>query len=180
MTALGDLFSEARNTMAWLATLAHMVASEGQPMSWVTPLGLPVVQPYRKHRSFSVNTLLQHVQLNVNNDDIPVLPVRQKSAFPPNFVHSLDSTHMLMTAIEMDRMCLPFAAVHDSYWAHACNVDTMNATLRRSFVDLYSQPILENLHESLSCRFPHLEFPPVPERGELKVQDVNDSPYFFN
>ena len=28
---------------------------------------------------------------------------KQRSAFPPNFVHSLDSTHMLLTAVEFHR-----------------------------------------------------------------------------
>ena len=28
----------------------------------------------------------------------PILKARQRSAFPPNFVHSIDSTHMLLTA----------------------------------------------------------------------------------
>ena len=31
-------------------------------------------------------------------EDLPVAVQRQKSAFPPNYVHSLDSSHMLMTA----------------------------------------------------------------------------------
>ena len=32
-------------------------------------------------------------------DDQPVMKTRQKSAFPPNFVHSLDSTHMMLAAL---------------------------------------------------------------------------------
>lgn len=35
--------------------------------------------------------------------------------------------------------------VHDSYWTHACNVDQMNRILREKFVELYEQPILENV-----------------------------------
>ena len=34
---------------------------------------------------------------------------RQKSAFPPNFVHSLDSTHMMMTAVACGEAGLLFA-----------------------------------------------------------------------
>lgn len=32
------------------------------------------------------------------NPQLPVDKVRQRSAFPPNYVHSLDSTHMMYTA----------------------------------------------------------------------------------
>lgn len=35
--------------------------------------------------------------------------------------------------------------VHDSFWTHACDVDKLNRILREKFVELYSQPILENV-----------------------------------
>lgn len=31
--------------------------------------------------------------------------VKQASAFPPNFIHSLDATHMMLTALEC-RVCV--------------------------------------------------------------------------
>lgn len=63
----------------------------------MTPLGLPVIQPYRRETGVQVKTLMQNVVLVDCNDKLPVSSSRQRSAFPPNFVHSLDSTHMLMT-----------------------------------------------------------------------------------
>jgi DNA-directed RNA polymerase len=36
---------------------------------------------------------------------------RQKAAFPPNFVHSLDSSHMMMTAIACKEAGLHFAGL---------------------------------------------------------------------
>lgn len=51
--------------------------------------------------SMQVRTLMQTVVLVDCNDKLPVSPQKQRSAFPPNFVHSLDSTHMLLTAIEL-------------------------------------------------------------------------------
>lgn len=44
-------------------------------------------------------TLVQTVILEDQNDKLPVNVARQKSAFAPNFVHSLDSTHMMLTAL---------------------------------------------------------------------------------
>lgn len=32
----------------WLASSARKVSLAGKPMEWITPLGLPVVQPYHK------------------------------------------------------------------------------------------------------------------------------------
>ncbi|CAM9263757.1 unnamed protein product [Scytosiphon promiscuus] len=186
MKVLEELFTEARNTMDWLKAVAQLVSKEGQPMSWITPLGLPLFSVTTGvHLSTlwhppQVQTLLQGVHIREDNDKLPVAVKRQTTAFPPNFVHSLDSTHMMMTAIEMDKMGVPFAAVHDSYWVHAGNIELMNDQLRQCFVELYSGPILEDLHESLRMRYPTIDFPPIPERGTLVLSDVKDSKYFFN
>lgn len=40
--------------MDWLKAVAQLVSKEGQPMSWITPLGLPVLQPYRRTNTFQV------------------------------------------------------------------------------------------------------------------------------
>ncbi len=34
-------------------------------MSWITPLGLPVTQPYRKEAHYAVKTVLQNVILTL-------------------------------------------------------------------------------------------------------------------
>ncbi len=44
--------------MDWLKAVSQLVAKEGQPMSWITPLGLPVVQPYRRTDKFQVKSRL--------------------------------------------------------------------------------------------------------------------------
>ncbi|CAH0482474.1 unnamed protein product [Peronospora belbahrii] len=180
MGSMGDLFTSARGIMEWLAKCAALAGESGQPMSWITPLGLPVVQPYRSKSTKQVRTKVQHV-LMVENEGRQVSIGRQKSAFPPNFVHSLDSTHMMLTA----RRCLEddniaFAAVHDSYWTHACSVDIMNRRLREEFVNLYEQPLLEDLLTELRLRFPDMKFEDVPQLGDLDLRSVLDSPYFFN
>ena len=149
-------------------------------MTWITPLGLPVIQPYRKGGVYSVTTMLQSITLAYNDDDLPVSTNKQKSAFPPNFVHSLDATHMLTTCLKMKERKLTFASVHDSFWTHPCDIDEMNDVLRDAFIELYEQPILENLRSSLALRYPLIEFPPVPPRGSLELANVKDSKYFFH
>lgn len=55
------------------------------------------------------------------------------NAFPPNFVHSLDSTHMMLTSLYCRKRGITFAAIHDCYWTHACDVDEMNKVNKRNF-----------------------------------------------
>lgn len=180
MASMGDLFTAARDIMSWLSSCAHIVSTQGQqPMSWITPMGLPVVQPYRKTGSIQIKTKLQHVVVSLH-DTLAVSVGRQKTAFPPNFVHSLDSAHLMMTSNACSDKNIAFAAVHDSFWSHPCSVDAMNIELRDAFVKLYEQPILEDLLQQLQLRFPNAEFPPLPEYGDLDIKLVKDSKYFFN
>ncbi|KAI4357946.1 hypothetical protein L6164_001860 [Bauhinia variegata] len=178
LTALEEMFEAARSIMNWLGDCAKVIASENQPVQWVTPLGLPVVQPYRQFGRHLIKTSLQVLTLKRETDKIMVK--RQRTAFPPNFVHSLDGSHMMMTAIACKRAGLNFAGVHDSYWTHACDVDTMNRILREKFVELYEAPILENLLDGFEKSFPTLQFPPLPERGDFNLREVLESTYFFN
>jgi DNA-directed RNA polymerase len=179
MEVIGDLFTGAKETMNWLTTCARMISQQGYPVAWVSPIGLPAIQPYRQEKSATLVTLLQKISLNVESDDLPIHKGRQVSAFPPNYIHSLDSAHMLLTALEMDRRGLTFSAVHDSFWTHACDVDEMNSTLRQVFVDLYKQPLLENLRESWEIRYPEISFPEIPEKGNLDLEEVKRAKYFF-
>ncbi|THG00335.1 hypothetical protein TEA_030059 [Camellia sinensis var. sinensis] len=103
---------------------AKIIASENQPVRWTTPLGLPVVQPYFKTERHVIRTSLQVLALQRGGDSVEVR--KQRTAFPPNFVHSLDGSHMMMTAVACRDAGLRFAGVHDSFWTHACDVDRMN------------------------------------------------------
>jgi len=179
MAVIGELFSGAKQTMNWLTSCARLITQHGYPVAWVSPIGLPAIQPYRQRKVATLVTLIQTLTLTKDDDDLPIHRARQATAFPPNYIHSLDSSHMLLTALEMDRRGLAFSAVHDSYWTHACDVDEMNTTLRDVFVDLYTQPLLESLKESWEKRYPDLELPDLPERGTLDLNEVTRAKYFF-
>jgi DNA-directed RNA polymerase, mitochondrial len=98
-------------------------------MCWVTPMGLPVVQPYRRSKMHTVSTVLQTITLTTQSDFLPVSRKKQRSAFPPNFVHSMDASHMMITCLKMKNLDLNFAAVHDSYWTHPADVPVLNQVL---------------------------------------------------
>ncbi|KAL3811264.1 hypothetical protein ACHAXA_003363 [Cyclostephanos tholiformis] len=179
MEVMGQQFKGARQTMNWLTECARLIAAQGQPVAFVSPIGVPVVQPYRQRRAFAVVTLLQSIMLTNDSDVLPLHRQRQVSAFPPNYVHSLDSSHMILTAVEMQKRGLHFSAVHDSYWTHPCDIEEMNVVLRESFIDLYNRPLLEELKNNWSIRYPSITFPEIPTPGELDLNDVRSAPYFF-
>ena len=125
-----------------------------------------------------VKTVLQEVTL-MRKDDCPIHTGRQRTAFPPNFVHSLDASHLMMTAMAFNKAGGTFAGVHDSFWTHPCDVDLLATTLRDTFVDLYSMPVLEDLKRQLEQGY-NVELPALPEKGTLDLQVVKKSPYFFS
>nr|ASF90204.1 hypothetical protein SPAR04594 [Bartheletia paradoxa] len=126
---------------------------------WTTPMGLPIVQPYRKAKKKQVATALQTVFISDPNVPSEVNPSKQASAFPPNFVHSLDATHMIMTALDCRKKGITFASVHDSYWTHAASVEDMSETIRSTFIKLHSADILERLREEFLIRYKGFKLP---------------------
>jgi len=78
---------------------------------------------------------------------------KQASAFPPNFIHSLDATHMLLTALECRTQGLAFASVHDSYWTHASSIDQMSTIIRETFIALHSSDVLSRLLNEFRERY---------------------------
>ncbi|KAI6030315.1 hypothetical protein EDC04DRAFT_2572269 [Pisolithus marmoratus] len=126
---------------------------------WTTPLGLPIVQPYRKTKRKQIMTALQTVYISDPNSPAEVNGVKQASAFPPNFIHSLDATHMMLTALECRTRGIVFASVHDSYWTHACSIDPMSAIIRDTFIALHSSDILSKLETEFKARYADYKVP---------------------
>ncbi|KAK4544467.1 hypothetical protein LTR36_004358 [Oleoguttula mirabilis] len=120
---------------------------------WTTPLRLPVVQPYRKSKSAEVKTNLQSLHLQEPQVWDPVSKRKQLQAFPPNFIHSLDATHMLLSALRCNELGMTFASIHDSFWTHACDVDQLSIVLRDAFVEMHSEDIIGRLREEFLMRY---------------------------
>lgn len=120
---------------------------------WTTPLGLPVVQPYRTRRSRRVQTTMQDISILDPSADDVVQRRKQLQAFPPNFIHSLDATHMILSANACHEAGLAFSAVHDSFWTHAADIDQMNLILRDAFVRMHSDNIVGRLASEFNVRY---------------------------
>nr|GAT52737.1 mitochondrial RNA polymerase [Mycena chlorophos] len=137
----------------------HIRREQMTSVVWTTPLGLPICQPYRKIARKQIYTNLQSVYISDPSAPAEVNASKQASAFPPNFIHSLDATHMMLTAIECNVQGLTFASVHDSYWTHACSVDEMSSIIRATFIALHSSDVLEKLREEFLTRYSGFQIP---------------------
>ena len=175
-----SMFTNAREIMIWFMECAKIISKTNNPVSWETPLGLAIEQPYRRPGKDEVETFLQSITFIEDSSELPIFVQKQKVAFPPNYIHSLDSTHMLLTAKKASDSSITFASVHDSYWSHPCCIDHLNQHLRDSFVELHNRPLLEELLLQFKNKYPDLNFPPVPNRGHLNIDLVKSSKYFFH
>lgn len=180
LNSISIIFIGAKNIMSYLQQCGKLITKSGQPISWISPIGQPITQPYREETFYTIDTYMQRVQFSFHSHVQPISLRRQCAAFPPNFVHSQDASHMMITAERCIENGITFTSVHDSYWTHACDIDKMNTILRESFIDMYSQPILENLHQSFIERFPNINFPSLPPYGTLNLEHIRDSKYFFS
>ncbi|XP_015827076.3 DNA-directed RNA polymerase, mitochondrial [Nothobranchius furzeri] len=196
---LKEMFTGTREIQDWLTESARLISKSGHTVEWVTPLGLPIIQPYHRKRRQLLKSTIQNIYLEITHDTTEMPDtVKQKNAFPPNFIHSLDSTHMMLTSLHCYSAGLTFVSVHDCFWTHALTVDTMNKVCREQFVALHSQPILQMLSKFLLhkyCAEPPTEVKSkkyqeykmlmlllanVPRTGDFDVQQVKESTYFFS
>ncbi|KAF1841257.1 mitochondrial DNA-directed RNA polymeras-like protein [Cucurbitaria berberidis CBS 394.84] len=120
---------------------------------WTTPLKMPIVQPYRKDTIQKIRTKIQDITVAKRSQSDVVDKRKQLQAFPPNFIHSLDATHMILSALKCSEMGLDFAAVHDSFWTHASDIPNLNAILRDAFVRMHSEDIIGRLAAEFATRY---------------------------
>ncbi|KAH3680771.1 hypothetical protein WICMUC_000122 [Wickerhamomyces mucosus] len=182
-----ELFEGAHLIQDWLALCAKIVSSSVRidldpkqivqrgeipphmaSVIWTTPLNLPIVQPYRSISRKQITTNLQTIYITDPFAMNPVDSRKQMAAFPPNFIHSLDATHMLLSAIACSKAGLEFASVHDSYWTHAGDVETMNSNLREQFIKLHEVDLIEKLKLEFDQRYRgFLQVIKIPRTSEV-------------
>ncbi|XP_035228391.1 DNA-directed RNA polymerase, mitochondrial-like isoform X2 [Stegodyphus dumicola] len=207
--SIREMFTATKEIQDWFTECAEQITRvSGDTLEWVTPLGLPVIQPYFKETSVrnSKNCISQgkgsEIHYNSKYEPYALPNIRkQKNAFAPNFIHSLDSTHMMLTSLFCQRKGITYVSVHDCYWTHASTVEIMNKICREQFVALHKEPILENLSSFFLEKYAYVAdknihekqskeksaklklrdvLMRVPEKGAFDLDKVLDSVYFFS
>jgi len=171
--------------MDWLKDAAKVAASTQLPVRWTTSAGFMALQDYREAVGTEVDfvTLGRRYRVMLQQDGDKLNTRKQALGISPNFVHSLDAAHLMRTVL----FCVQdgitdFAMIHDSYGVHAGKAATLRDNLREAFVEQYSQPVLEQFRNELLAQLPpekHAELPPLPVMGDLDLQQVRQSEYFF-
>ncbi|CAH0564781.1 unnamed protein product [Brassicogethes aeneus] len=195
--SLRTMFTSTREIQDWFTECARLISGvSGQHVEWVTPLGLPIVQPYIRSRKIQMPIYESYQMDTFEKPNV----MKQKNAFPPNFIHSLDSSHMMLTSLHCERKGITFVSVHDCYWTHPSTVHIMNKVCREQFVALHSEPILEELSIFLTEKYSFDDWEltgdgsatdvskkklnkvlrQLPKTGKFDINQVIKSVYFFS
>jgi DNA-directed RNA polymerase len=184
-TSVQSTVVKAAEAMDWMQACARIVASEGRPVTWTTPLGFPVVQNYRMTKDERVETQLAGARkvLSLRRDTPEIDKRKSSNAISPNIVHSLDASHLMLTVWNGHKKGIRhFALIHDSFGTHAGKTQEFYSVIRESFIELYEGDYFAELLEQFKKQVPPEKrdsFPPLPSRGTLDPKSVLESPYCF-
>jgi DNA-directed RNA polymerase len=187
LDAIKDRLPRAAAAMDFLVESARVVAALDLPVRWMTPAGVPVVQFYPKHTEVKKSVFVAGRRHRITIQRASTTKVDKRATsfgISPNFVHSMDSTHLLWTVLfANDEYGIEdFSMIHDSFGTHATDCDRMAYSLREMFVRLYDGNRLAEFHAELASRLPPevaATLPEPPEQGPLDLSVVRESRYFF-
>lgn len=176
------LVRAASTAMDWLQDCTRKLNEQGQPIVWWTPLGLPVRQASMKSGSKAVRVLFQgqELQLRLQHKTSKLDTRGQVNGIAPNYIHSLDSAHLMLTVLDCAAEGITsFAMIHDSFGTHAGRVSELNYLLRRAFVDMYEENLLMNFYLEVGQQTDE-PLPPLPPIGDFDLKLVMESDFFFS
>jgi len=176
----------ARVGMGWLRSCSQLFVEHGVTPRWTTPLGFPVKMYYENTNKYAVKTLVGGV-LRQHRLRLPNGKTNKRktiNAICANFVHSIDGYGGLLGMIvnmAASRGIKSIKDIHDSIGVLPTDVDEMQSCIRESTVELFSDNQLEILGYQLESQLPPgVSLPTLPERGNLNIEDVLRSKYYFN
>lgn len=177
--AIQETLNSAIVGMAYLRKVASLKAK--QPIEWLTPIGLLIKQAYPTRKKSRIRTELHGslIKVTVNISQNEIDHQRQLNGICPNFIHSLDATALMIYLNKCKEAGInSFMTVHDCYGTLAPDTELSAKLLREAFVEIYRQPILEKFTMDVLGELP--EDLKLPDKGQLDIEDVLDSSYFFN
>ena len=176
----------AKIGMDWLRSCAQLFVENDVTPRWSTPLGFPVKMYYENTNKYAVKTLVGGVlrQHRVRLPNGTTNKRKTVNGICANFIHSIDGFGGLLGMIvnsASERGIRNIRDIHDSIGILASDVDDMHECIRESTVELFSVNQLAALANQLESQLPPgVSLPELPERGNLKIEDVLRSKFYFN
>jgi DNA-directed RNA polymerase len=182
--SINEVIVGAKDIMKFLKDVAKLVASENLPVAWTSPLGLPIMMSAYKKESKRVKTKMGDsiIKLSVSSETEEIDRRKTQQSICPNLIHQLDSSVLSLSVVKGSELGIDnFSLIHDSFGVLAPDADNMSLALREAFCEIYSKDILANwameMKQMLSEKN-QKKFPPLPEKGNLDLEQVKKSIFF--
>lgn len=170
--------------MDYLKALAREKLKYDNAIEWITPMGLLIHQAYQKNKKHEIKTELfgKILKTRIKAEGTNIDKGRQLNGICPNFIHSLDASCLMLWLLKCKEAGInSFMSVHDCYGVLAPDTAKSAKLLREAFVEIYKRPILDDFEADLTENLPDdIELPEKPQQGELNIEEVLNSDYFFN
>lgn len=186
-TALRMTVEKALEGMEWLQGVAGLLAKESHPVIWTTPLGFPVVNEYygviEKRLDLTINKRRVQPRIILGFTE-KLKNSKQRSTIAPNFVHSFDASHLMMTVLKAKAEGIDnFLLIHDSFGCLPSDMEEFSEIVKESMVELYKthDPFMQiyNYACSVLSEKGKQKLTPPPDKGNLDLNDILKSNYAF-
>lgn len=188
MPIIRERSGRAGETMDWLKDGARTVGRDGRDVAWYAPIGFPVIQDARRHHYIPKNirerikmrvcTRLGETEFIDPSVELPVSVKKQVSGISPNFVHSVDMSHMFLVMEAAEANKIHVRPIHDSFGSHFADMDMLQGITLERLVALHTEDILGNMHAQLQSQTT-TEIPSPPARGDFDLNEILRSKYAF-
>jgi DNA-directed RNA polymerase len=182
-TAVRKVVVKAVEGMEWLQKVARLVCKNENVVQWTTPMGLLIQQTYltTKVKIYKLRFAQTQKRFYVPYTTGDVNDRKQANAIAPNFIHSMDASHLQFTVCTAnDHGIDHFAMIHDSYGTTVAQAGQLFSIVRECFVKMYTEhDVLAEFAEEMKP-FVNEELPPLPSKGTFDINQVKDSLYAFH
>lgn len=173
--------------MEWLQKAAKLMAEANIPMTWVSPAGFRVEQRKVEEKWRQVKTAAGEVMFKavIRTRTDKISASGQASSIAPNLVHSLDSSILMLTVNRCkDEGVKSFACIHDSLGTIPAHMSILHRNVRKVTAEIFESDYLRYLWSKWNMELKSVDFedriPEPPEQGDLDVQCVLKSPYYYS
>lgn len=170
--AIAETIPATVTGMKFLQDVAMQVGDK--PLEWYSPTGFWIHfnAKHQDSKRIAVRSAgVDLVWIRVTTDKTSKMKMNSGAA--PNYVHSMDASHLCLVVNEMEKDGMDVVCIHDSIGTHAGDVTQLHKHIRESFINLYTEDVLDSFRDQVGSTVD------LPEYGSFDLNHVRDSEFFF-
>jgi len=134
------------NIMNYFNNMVNLMNALELPITWITPHGLKISQSYSKFTKYDITSIMQgkrrkvtlsKIKMDKNNKPY-INKVKQINSFIPNFIHSMDASHIVILIKKIiSKYNFEIITIHDCFGVHPNHAELLSYLVKESFISIY-------------------------------------------